>query len=186
MGNPIFDTNHLAMKKHFLFFAFILVSVIAFSQAKIGYANLEFIIKNLPEAQQMNVEVEQYRNTLNEQILAKKQYYQSLLEDYYDKEERDYAESLLNSMREQITSLEQEIQFDINQADAKLAAFSTEKLQPITDKIVGAVNKVYEEEGYSYIFNSADGTGNSIVLKGPEDDNLTYRILEELGVEMEE
>jgi outer membrane protein len=174
------------MKKHILFFAFALISAVAFSQVKIGYANLEFILKNLPEAQQMNEEVENYRSTLNEQIVAKQQYYQSLLEDYYDKQEKGYAESLLNSMREQITELEQEIQFDINQADIKLAAFTNEKLQPITDKIIEAVNKVYEDEGYTYIFNSADGTGNSIVLKGPEGDNLTYKILKELGVELEE
>jgi len=174
------------MKKNFLLFIFLFVSICAFSQVKIGYANLEFILKNLPEAQQMNVEVEKYRNTLNEQIVAKEEYYQSLLEDYYDKQQKGYAESLLNSMREQITELEQEIQFDVNQADMKLAAFTNEKLQPITDKIIAAVDKVYEDEGYTYIINSADGTGNSIVLKGPEADNLTYKILKELGVELEE
>lgn len=174
------------MKKHILFFAFILLSAVAFSQVKIGYANLEFILKNLPEAQQMNKEVEAYRATLNEQVVAKQQYYQSLLEDYIQKEKDGYSESLLTSMRDQLADLEKEIQFDVNQADMKLAAFSNEKLQPITEKIVEAVNKVYEDEGYSYIFNSADGTGNSIILKGPEADNLTYRILEELGVQLEE
>ncbi|MEE4255955.1 MAG: OmpH family outer membrane protein, partial [Bacteroidales bacterium] len=161
------------MKKNFLLIIFLFVSISTFSQVKIGYANLEFILKNLPEAQQMNVEVEKYRSTLNEQIVAKQDYYQSLLEDYYTKQQEGYAESLLNSMREQIIELEQEIQFDANQADIKLAAFTNEKLQPITDKIIAAVNRVYEDMGYTYIFNSADGTGNSIVLKGPEADNLT-------------
>ena len=88
-------------------------------------------------------------------------------------------------MRDQITTLEQEIQIDVNNADAKLGALSAEKLQPITENIIEAINQVYEEDGYTYIFNSADGTGNSIVLKGPEEDNLTYRILEVLGVKLE-
>jgi Skp family chaperone for outer membrane proteins len=109
-----------------------------------------------------------------------------LLEDYYDKQEKEFSESLLSSMRDQITSLEQEIQVDIANADAKLSAMSVQKLQPITDMIIEAINKVYEAEGYTYIFNSADGTGNSVVLRGPEADNLTYRILKELGVEIEE
>ena len=134
----------------------------------------------------MNKEIEAYSQTLNEQIIAKQEYYQSLLQDYYEKEQQGYAESLLQSMRDQITALEQEIQFDAAQADAKLAAMTNQKLQPITDKIIEAINKVYEEEGYTYIFNSADGTGNSIVLKGPEGENLTYRILDELGVKLEE
>ena len=56
----------------------------------------------------------------------------------------------------------------------------------ITQKIIEAIDKVYEEDGFTYIFNSADGTGNSIVLKGPENANLTYRILKELGVDIEE
>ena len=174
------------MKRSVIFISFLIMAVTTFGQMKIGYANLEFILKNLPEAQQMNAEVEAYRNTLNEQITAKQEYYQSLLQDYYEKEQQGYAESLLQSMRDQITSLEQEIQFDAAQADAKLAAMTNQKLQPITDKIIGAINKVYEEDGYTYIFNSADGTGNSIVLKGPENANLTFRILKELGVDIEE
>ena len=174
------------MKKQIIFFTLFFLAITAFSQMKIGYANLEFILKSLPEAQQMNREIEDYRNVLNEQIIAKKEYYQSLLEDYYDKEQKGFAESLLTSMRDQIVSLEQEIQLDVANADAKLAALSTQKLQPITEKIIEAINRIYEEEGYTYIFNSADGTGNSIVLKGPEADNLTYRILEEMGVKPEE
>jgi len=174
------------MKKQIIFFTLFFLAITTFSQVKIGYANLEFILKNLPEAQQMNREIEDYRNVLNEQIIAKQEYYQSLLEDYYDKEQKGFAESLLSSMRDQIASLEQEIQLDVANADIKLAAMSSQKLQPITEKIIEAINLVYEEEGYTYIFNSADGTGNSIVLKGPEADNLTFRILKKLGVELEE
>jgi len=173
------------MRKHILFIALLFLSVIAFSQEKIGYANLEFILRSLPEAQQMNREIEDYQKVLEEQISAKQTYYQSLLEDYYAKQQEGYAESLLQSMGEQIMALELEIQTDIANAEIKLGNFSAQKLEPITQKIIDAVNKVYEEEGYTYIFNSADGTGNSIVLKGPEADNLTYRILEELGVEIE-
>ncbi len=174
------------MKRSIIFITLFLLAITAISQTKIGYANLEFILKNLPEAQQMNREVEEYRKVLNEQIIAKQNYYQTLLEDYYDKEQKGYDKTLLNSMRDEITALEQEIQMDVNSAEAKLAALSNQKLQPITKKIINAIDRVYEEEGYAYIFNSADGTGNSIVLKGPEGDNLTYRILEELGVELEE
>ena len=174
------------MKRSIIFITFFLLTIVAFSQVKIGYANLEFILKNLPEAQQMNQELEVYRNQLNEQIIAKRNYYQTLLEDYYAKEEKGYDESLLTGMRDEIAALEQEIQMDMNNADAKLAALSNQKLQPITEKIIAAINVVYEKENYSYIFNSADGTGNSIVLKGPEGDNLTYRILKEMGVVLEE
>lgn len=173
------------MKKYILLFALFLISVSVSGQVKIGYANLEFILKSLPEAQQMNKEIEAYQKVLEEQIIAKQEYYQSLLDDYYQKQQKGFAESLLNSMRQQIVSLEQEIQLDATNADAKMAALSAQKLEPITRKIIEAINLVYEEEGYTYIFNSADGTGNSIVLKGPEGDNITYKILEKLGVETE-
>ena len=173
------------MKKNIIFIALFLFAITSFSQVKIGYANLEFILRSMPEAQQMNREVEEYQKVLEEQIAAKQAYYQSLLEDYYDKEQKGFAESLLNSMREQIISLEQEIQGDAANAEAKLAALSAQKLEPITQKIINAINEVYDDENYTYIFNSADGTGNSIVLKGPEGDNLTFRILKKLGVDTE-
>lgn len=173
------------MKKYILLFALFLISVSVSGQMKIGYANLEFILKSLPEARQMNKEIEAYQKVLEKQIIAKQEYYQSLLNDYYNKQQQGFAESLLKSMRQQIASLEQEIQVDVTNADAKMAAFSAQKLEPITRMIIEAINLVYEEEGYTYIFNSADGTGNSIVLKGPEGDNITYKILEKLGVETE-
>jgi outer membrane protein len=174
------------MKKSF---AFILMFVLAMglsAQVKIGYANLEFILKNMPEAQQMNREIEKYRKSLEEQISAKQVYYQSLQDDYNNKKKEGYSESVLNSMIRQLSDLEQEIQTDIYLADEKLASMSAKKLEPITQKIIGAINSIYEREGYTYIFNSADGTGNSIVLRGPEADNLTFVILKELGVEVEE
>lgn len=173
------------MKKHIILIALFLISITAFSQVKIGYANLEFILRNLPEAQQMNREVAEYQKVLEEQIAAKQTYYQSLLEDYYAKQEEGYAESLLQSMGEQIVALEQEIQTDLANAEIKLGKYSAQKLEPITQKIIDAINVVYEEDGYTYILNSADGTGNSIVLRGPESDNVTYKILEKLGVEIE-
>jgi outer membrane protein len=174
------------MKKQIIFIAFLLIASTAFSQMKIGYANLEFILRNLPEAKQMNKDLEVFQKKLEEQIVAKQEYYQSLLKDYYDKEQKGFSESLLSSMRTQISSLENEIKTDAANADAMMANLSAQKLRPITDKITEAVNQVYKEGGYTYIFNSADGTGNSIVLKGPEGENLTYRILEKLGVKLEE
>lgn len=173
------------MKKYILLFVLFFISVSVSGQMKIGYANLEFILKSLPEARQMNIEIEAYQKVLEEQIIAKQGYYQSLLDDYNDKQQKGFAESLLKSMRQEIVSLEQEIQMDVANADIKMAAMSARKLEPITQKIIEAINLVYEEEGYTYIFNSADGTGNSIVLKGPEGDNITYKILEKLGVETE-
>ena len=173
------------MKKYILFIALFLFGITAFGQMKIGYANLEYILVSMPDAKQMNQELADYQKVLEEQIGAKQSYYQSLLEDYYKKEQEGYSESLLTSMRDQIVALEQEIQVDAANAENQLAAMSAQKLEPITQRIIDALNKVYEEEGYTYIFNSADGTGNSIVLKGPEADNLTFRILKELGVETE-
>lgn len=174
------------MKKHLLLIALFFIVLNVAGQQKIGYANLEFILRNMPEAELMNKEITTYTRALEEQIAAKQDYYQSLLQDYVKKQEEGYSETLLNTQREQIISLEQEIQNDINNADAKINALSNERLEPITQKIIEAIDKVYEEDGFTYIFNSADGTGNSIVLKGPENANLTYRILKELGVDIEE
>lgn len=174
------------MKKYILLFVLLFATITVSAQIKIGYANLEFILKNMPEAQQMNREIMKYQKMLEEQILAKQQYYQSLLNDYAKKEKSGYSESLLKNMQSEIMSLEQEIQNDAVNADAQLNAMSAQKLEPITKKIIDAISRVYEEDGYTFIFNSADGTGNSIVLKGPENANLTFRVLEELGVEIKD
>ena len=124
------------MKKYILLFALFLISVSVSGQVKIGYANLEFILKSLPEARQMNNEIEAYQKVLEEQIIAKQEYYQSLLDDYNDKQQKGFAESLLSSMRDQIVALGEEIQIDVANADVKMAALSAQKLEPITQKII--------------------------------------------------
>ena len=40
------------------------------------------------------------------------------------------------------------------------------------------------QKGYRYVFSSADGTGNSIIIVAPEADDLTQEVMEYLGIEL--
>ena len=44
------------------------------------------------------------------------------------------------------------------------------------------LESIAAEEGYDYILNSTDGSGVSIVLRGPKEHNLNERLFAKLGI----
>ena len=58
-------------------------------------------------------------------------------------------------------------------------------MQPALDRIRKALDTIRKRDGYSYILNSIDGAGTTIVLSGPEEDNVTMKLVKELGIELE-
>ncbi|MCP3860498.1 MAG: OmpH family outer membrane protein, partial [Phycisphaeraceae bacterium] len=76
-----------------------------------------------------------------------------------------------------------EIQRQMAESGNRLAAKQAELIEPIRAKMQETIATVAEQEGYSYVLNSVDGAGTSIVLYGPEDRNLTMKIAEALGVQ---
>jgi Skp family chaperone for outer membrane proteins len=58
----------------------------------------------------------------------------------------------------------------------------TQLIAPISDKIQLEIKAMAAEGGFDLILNSVDGTGNSIVLFGPENNDLTEALLKRMGV----
>jgi Skp family chaperone for outer membrane proteins len=61
-----------------------------------------------------------------------------------------------------------------------------ELLEPVLEKLQKAIKKVAEEKGYTFILNTVDSQALSIVLHGPEDDDITLAVMTALGIEIPE
>jgi outer membrane protein len=58
-------------------------------------------------------------------------------------------------------------------------------MQPALDRIRKALEAVAKREGFTYIINSVDGSGTSSVLYGPDEHNVTMKLVAELGIKLE-
>ena len=56
-------------------------------------------------------------------------------------------------------------------------------MEPMTTRLANALDSVRIDNGYHMILNSQDGSGLSIVLSAPAEDDLTRKVLKQLGVD---
>ena len=57
-------------------------------------------------------------------------------------------------------------------------------LDPIIKKLQTEIKALSEAEGYDYVLNTVDGSGVSIILHGPEEHDLTKKLMTRLGIKI--
>lgn len=151
---------------------------------RIGYTNVELILAYMPEAKQMNASLRTHEEKLMQQIAVKKNYYESKVMEYKElKDKGSLPKDKDDEMRNDIVKLETEIQKFAEESEASYMKKKEEMLQPLVDKLQKAIDQVASEEGFSYVLNTNVG-GTSVILKGPEEDNITIKVLKKLNIEI--
>lgn len=162
-----------------------------YAQDKLGHANVELILNYMPESKSMNQSLQTYQKQLAKQLQVKEDYARTKLTEYqaYMQEHPNAtpeSDPQVRSKQEELQKLDNEIRTEATKSEEKLMKKRQDLLAPIVEKLKAAIDKVAVAEGYTYVFNSVDGSGVSIILKGPEEDDLTRRIMTELGINIPE
>ncbi|MFK7971357.1 MAG: OmpH family outer membrane protein [Bacteroidia bacterium] len=179
------------MKTKIILLSFVMLAGFAFraqAQDKVAYANIQLILNYMPETKSMA-----------QTIQTTKQMYEKKLEPRYKIyqqkriELEEWAQANPNATQEQaqpkideLQRLEKEIQQESAKAEQALAKKQQDLMEPITEKLQNAVKAIANEEGYTVVLNTQDGSGVSIVLYGPEDRDLTIKIMKKLGIKVPE
>jgi len=153
---------------------------------KIGYANIEAILLYMPETQTMNQNLKTFSDKLGQQLQSRQQYYQSLIEEYQQLAAETQDEATLKPKQEKIIEVEKELQNEQQASQQKLLERRQTLMEPIIEKMQGAIKALAAEDGYDVIINSVDGNGISIVLHGPEENDVTKKLMTKLGVKLPE
>lgn len=152
------------------------------AQIKMGHANLELILAYMPETQSMNKTLQDAEQILSKNVQVKQNYLQTKVAEYQENEAA-YSEADKQAKQQELQKLDQEVRQDAQKAQNQLMAKQQELLQPITEKLEAAIKALAADEGYNYILNSMTG-GNSIVLYGPPEHELTEKLMTRLGIEI--
>lgn len=171
-------------------FAFILalgLTANGFAQnLKIGYANIEMVLVYMQETKAMNQDLQTYQQKLGEKLQTKQQYAQTKFAEYQELKQKgasaDQAE--LESKEQELLKLDEELKKEAGEADQKLMEKRQELMKPILEKLDASIKTLAASEGYDLILNSVDGNGVSIVLYGPEEHDLTKKLMTSLGIEI--
>ena len=175
------------MKRSLSFTLVCVLSIAAILQAqakeqpiKIGYANVDYIIRQLPEAKRAEADYKSFEKQLSARIESKitefQEKFQALQKDYdtMDEAARNQKQGELEQLRKMIENLQVESQESLTNKQVEL-------FKPIYEKIQTAIASIAKENSYTYILN-ADSGGVSILLYVSEEYNISNLVLKKLGI----
>lgn len=172
------------MRKIFLLFAIItLFAIRAQSQqnvAKVGYANVAYIMSQMPELQQMETELKATQAKLQSQFEVKSQEFQKQFTDYTAN-----LKTMPDTTRENVERRLQSAKADLDrfEQDAQVTIENTQKLRmaPLYLKVGSTIQQVAEENGFSIILNKQIGGIDFLVFVDDKMD-ISNMVLNKLGV----
>ncbi|MDA0193459.1 MAG: OmpH family outer membrane protein [Bacteroidetes bacterium] len=163
-----------------LLVAFILTGSTFAQNLKIGYTNIDYVLSLMPEAKQIQAELDSYEKQLDNQLQAKIKEYQIKGEEYQNLPATT-SEVIRKDKETEIVNLQNSIQAFQQQASNSLVEKRGELLQPAYDKIQNTIEEVATENGFTHVF-STDSGGGFVLLWAREEDNISNLILAKLGI----
>lgn len=171
------------MKNLFLIIACVVVlgTSSAIGQSKIGHVSSEAIMKQLPDAQdaqkQLDALTAGWQDELNKmQDDWKKKY------DEYDKKKLIMTDQRRADSERELRELDQKMADFRTQKfgqNGELFAKQNELMKPVQDRVFKAIQDVAVEESFDYVF---DKSGEILLMYANPKNDLTDRVLEKLKV----
>jgi outer membrane protein len=150
------------------------------ASSKIGFADVDYIFSQMPEAKQIDTELKSTQTQLKNQIDSKTQEFQKKLADYQANLNtmldavRQNTERELQQLQENLQKLQQDAQTTIQNKQAQL-------MEPVYKKVGKAIEEVAKENGYTFVLNQQIG-GLDVILYGDENNDVSDLVLKKLGV----
>ncbi len=147
---------------------------------KIGFADDEYIISQMPEAKQIETELKSTETMLKNQIQTKAQDFQKKLADYNANLNtmldavRQNTERELQQMQQNLEKLQQDAQTTLQTKQNQL-------LEPVYKKVGQAIEDVAKENAYTFILRQQI-SGLDVILYGDESNNISDLVLKKLGI----
>lgn len=138
-----------------LVITFVLFSISANCQSKVGTVNVNDILTKLPGLTEVESAIETYKNELDAILNEKVTTYKTKVE-LYKKNADTYSDVMKKTMGEELYNLENDIK-KFQQNGGKLAQLRQEELlRPLYNKISNMITEVAKEQGYTQIL-TVDG-----------------------------
>lgn len=153
---------------------------------KIGTANVEYILSNLPETKKIEADLQGYEKQLRTQLESKGAEYQRKLDEYQRGVQSGMMPAAVVADKEkELMTMQQSIQEFERTAQEDLQSKSMSMLDPVLEKVQLSIDKVAAANGYTYIISThVDYGGSAIILYSKYKDafDISALVLKDMGV----
>ncbi|NCP84833.1 MAG: OmpH family outer membrane protein [Bacteroidetes bacterium] len=130
---------------------------------KVGYANPDQIIGNLPSFKKIQQEMESLVKTREASLLGKRDSLAKSFQSYQElsanmsTSQREAEETRLQGLNDELQELSNSVRAEVQRKQAEL-------LQPVYSEIQKAIDEVAKELKLDFVFNKVTSNGDTIIL----------------------
>ena len=147
---------------------------------KIAYVSSDVILRELPEAQKAQAELQKVVNGWQDELQKMSDELQKGLEEYQQKQAL-YNPEKKAAEEQRLTDLQQKVRdYQVKKFDSRngeIVDLQEKKLGPIKKKILDTIEDVASEDGFSFVFDKANDV---LLLYADAKYDITYRVLDRL------
>ena len=144
------------MKKVIIALVALFAVTISANAQKFGHVDTQSIMSNLPELTKVNGELQAIAQQYENDLKAMQDELQRKAEEY-QKAQPTMSETAKKDEEAKLQEMYQKIQQTAQQNQQEFQKQQQEKMQPITNKLINAINNVGKAGGYVYIMDKAAG-----------------------------
>ncbi|MBS1682359.1 MAG: OmpH family outer membrane protein [Bacteroidetes bacterium] len=148
---------------------------------KIGYAESDYILSQMPEFKQIDSQLKTHFSQLENQMKAKYDDYQAKMKAYQGMPATT-PEAIKADKERELAALQENMQKFQQDAQSSYQKKQAELMDPIYKKIGKAIEEVAKENGFAFIINPAIANGGDILLYSDEKYNVSNLVLKKLGI----
>ena len=164
----------------------------SYSQTKVAYVDSEVILKQLPESQKIQKDMEALQKVYLDTITVKENNLRAMADNFKAKYEdaqkkvesgQVKGEAELKALNDEIQNLQKEIQTEGEALDVYKQKIQNELLnkqqelfKPVRDKVTKAIEDIAKEMKYNFVFDKANGS----LIYGDKESDITFKVLDKL------
>ncbi len=174
------NLNYTYMKKIAVALVLILAAAGSAIAQKFALVDMEYILKNIPQYEMANEQLEQLSNRWQKEVEAIGQQSQTLYQNFLA-DKVFLTDEQVKKREEEIVAKEKEatdLRYKYFGPEGELYKKRQSLLKPIQDDVYNAIKKVADERGYQAIFDRA--SSSDIVYASPKID-ISNEVLAKLG-----
>ncbi|MEZ4700363.1 MAG: OmpH family outer membrane protein [Rhodothermales bacterium] len=156
----------------------------AVAQQKIGYVDSDYILSKIPEFATIQQNLDRQSQEWEKELEENQKNVDEMFREYQARELL-YTNEERKRKRDEIMQAEQDMErlrMRYFGPEGELYTQQDNLMRPLQERVLEAIEKVAAEDGFDYIF---DKSGDFLFLFAREQHNLSDRVLEELGIDLE-
>lgn len=172
--------------KKFIVSGLVLLAGLALSaqaqEAKIGFAQSDYILGLLPEAQAAQRDIAEFERKVSNRLIAMRQGLE-LQAAQYQQESSNLSDTVRAQRENELRTLQQDIAQEQKTAQYQLQFKEMQVLSPLRQQVDQAIDSVARANGYTYVFSpEVEGKLFLIHTQRPEEADVTSLVIKALGL----